>query len=553
MFRPSPPSSSDEEFVEEHQQCQPNIKKFYSDETYSPYNVDTLVNNEMMELNVKTRNKIYEEIHGVRCMAPFETPELLERSLKLLDAELASIPPSEKRAFCHASNQKNGSGDNNSSSTESIDDQKIYVNTDEFRLRFLRCELFNAKKAARRLVGYLDLIAYCLTFKKGLAVLQRPITLLDLDDIEQMVLRQGHLQILPFRDRSGRRILTAVASLGINYDPNVWYKILLYFLWIAGDDIESQQKGIVVLLWPNPDISKSIKLRYPMHNGVNYAQMIVQAVPVRVTAIHFCAPGDNPFFMILRSVLAMTLGKKRSRLKFHSGEPVELKYQAAGYGIPVDLIPMTSTGNVKTTYLKQWIRLRNAIEVEMMLKGSWCLGDAFGNQPDNNNNDHEILIECPGSNDVVFRPGRPGMNHAGNVAFRSLIESKSFLHDRASQTEKLTITKEVVKEMIEIRKGRFLIWNETYCCWKPIENPNKQRHKVAVALRNFKSAKKALKNIQTNEESAMSMAFSKLDHGRCGKSGSGNCCSQTTTSSNKGSDDESKKRKRDRIQDWAWF
>ena len=223
----------DEEYAEhqhQQQQQQPHIRKFYRDDSFNPQKVDDLLRNEMMELSVNDRNGIYEEIHGVRCMAPLETPEFLERSLFELNAELARIPPLEKRAFCHASAmaqintmaQNNINNQNSNTNTNNSDKKTNYVDTDEFRLRFLRCELFDVRKAARRLVNYLDLIVYYLPFQKGMLVLQRPITMSDLSDAEQSLLRKGHLQLLPFRDRSGRRVLTGVASLGIRFDPHMW-------------------------------------------------------------------------------------------------------------------------------------------------------------------------------------------------------------------------------------------------------------------------------------------------------------------------------------------
>jgi hypothetical protein len=177
-----------------------------------------------MNMSMKDRTTIHEEIHGVHCMAIPETPRLLERSLKELDTELAKIHPSEKRAFCQASAQNNNATATATASaaTDVYGRTKNYVDTDEFRSRFLRCELFDAKKAAHRLVNYLDLIAYCLPFENGSVVLHRPITLSDFNEAEHTIIRKGHMQLLPFRDRSGRRVLAGVASVGINFDFRTW-------------------------------------------------------------------------------------------------------------------------------------------------------------------------------------------------------------------------------------------------------------------------------------------------------------------------------------------
>lgn len=360
----------------------------------------------------------------------------------------------------------------------------------------------------------------------------------------------------------------------------------MYFLSVAGDDVESQQKGIVVLIWPDPGIADTIRLRFPVHRGGELAHKVLKFSPVRVAAYHFCTPSNsssgNPFFGIVGSVFALeTLGRgnhQLSRLKFHAGEPTELRYKIGGYGIPVDLLPLTPTGNVKTNHLKQWMRLRATVESANRVcigggNGS-CGGNGNGNgensndnSNDNNNNTNttnninntnnrasygiSTMIECPGSLDVVFRPGRPVMNHPGNVAFRSLIESMSEQHDTASQTEKSAICKQVVDETIRPKyiqiqiqtnntigigvcsansnnhansnsnnntAGRFLVWDEPNVCWAAILDPNKRRDKVAIAFRNFKSHKRATMNRQTNKSSqslVKEQPFGRLDYNNC--------------------------------------
>merc|ERR1711865_2496 len=52
----------------------------------------------------------------------------------------------------------------------------------------------------------------------------------------------------------------------------------------------------------------------------------------------------------------------KSRYKSHFGESIELRYQLQGYGIPVDLLPLTFTGVVKTTYHSQCVKFRKKLE-----------------------------------------------------------------------------------------------------------------------------------------------------------------------------------------------
>ena len=164
--------------------------------------VDDLLTKELLELSFADRSAISEEIHGVRCMAPKETPDLLKRSLRELQEELDGIPykPAYDKAQAFAKDPEFS--------------QTSYVNTAEFRLKFLRCEFFDVGKAVIRLLRYLDLMVELY----GLIGLKRKIMLSDFPKNELQVLRAGFFQMFPFRDRSGRRIMCIVGEMGVQYD-----------------------------------------------------------------------------------------------------------------------------------------------------------------------------------------------------------------------------------------------------------------------------------------------------------------------------------------------
>ena len=160
--------------------------------TPDPDTVENFLSNAMLTLSVKDRNETTEEIHGVRCLAPNETPELLEKSLSEMYVALECIPRSEKVAYCK--------------SQELFPHTTFAMNRD-FRLRFLRCELFDAPKAAIRLVKYMDFILEIFG-QDRIELLERPIYLKDLEREEEThnFLKSGHFQLLDYRDRSGRRV-----------------------------------------------------------------------------------------------------------------------------------------------------------------------------------------------------------------------------------------------------------------------------------------------------------------------------------------------------------
>ena len=145
---------------------------------------DAFFAQELNQLTLKEREEINEEIHGIRQHHyPKETPELLRDSLREFQIALNSLPP-------------------NQAYEKAKDFPESYINTDDFQLIFLRCEYFVALKAAIRMLKYVSLI-----YKSfGEKVLEREIDLDDFDGKAMKFLKTGYHQILPGRDRFGRRI-----------------------------------------------------------------------------------------------------------------------------------------------------------------------------------------------------------------------------------------------------------------------------------------------------------------------------------------------------------
>lgn len=430
--------------------------------------VDNMLAAEFLSLSFQDRNAINEEIHGVVNLMPEETPELVSKSLRELEHELSLIPPERKEKY-ELVRQRYGTKDSSQVGG-------TYVNDVDFRLRFLRTRLFDAKKSASKLVAFLDMVCYLF----GEYALQRPIRLSDFSESEMQVVRTGNLQLLPFRDRSGRRIITGVEGLAIQFDQKIRFKILYYLMWVAGQDVETQSKGIVVIIWPVPEIA----LRHFKNDLRNKERtiedqtMLYEGASIRVVVYHFCVP-DNFLMNVFRKIFAITVGKdQRSRIKFHSGHDTQLKYLLKGYGIPIDLIPLTATGNVKTQNLRTWLKLRNTIEKA----------------------EDDSIIECPGSNDVLFRPSKLIKGHPGNVKFHNLIES---YHEKGVRTTAASkqITDDILKD-----NGFILVWDKRGW-WTKETDDSQMRFKVSVSYRDFKKKNRA----QTQVSNSSTFVFQAQD------------------------------------------
>jgi len=226
---------------------------------------------------------------------------------------------------------------------------------------------------------------------------------------------------------------------------------------------------------------------------------------VRVSAIHVCSP-DTPLFRIARYITVLRANEDRVRLKLHVGEPIELRYILHGYGIPTENIPMTWSGTIKVIYLKNWMKLRKAME------------DGSSNMTG--------VVECPNSKDVIFRQGTSLCCHPGNARFRSLVESavirlrKSSNNrkdnaknnntnipgqqdmgnpdntegnndDEASSSKRTsTLIFEIMDEIIIKDKGHVLVWTyknadagAKYGCWCTITNEDQIYSKIEYIVR----------------------------------------------------------------------
>jgi hypothetical protein len=158
--------------------------------------VDEMLSKELNKISFTDRSAINEEVHGVRNLAVVETPQMIERSLWAMQTEIDRIK--QKPAYEQA---------------VYIMQSRWIMQDPNLRLRFLRTERFDVTKAARRFVRFWDLVLKYY----GTVALQRPIRMSDLGKEEMELLRSGEYQFLPFRDRSGRRILSCLGRVGLTY------------------------------------------------------------------------------------------------------------------------------------------------------------------------------------------------------------------------------------------------------------------------------------------------------------------------------------------------
>uniref|UniRef100_A0A7S4EFJ1 Uncharacterized protein n=1 Tax=Pseudo-nitzschia australis TaxID=44445 RepID=A0A7S4EFJ1_9STRA len=269
-------------------------------------------------------------------------------------------------------------------------------------------------------------------------------------------------------------------------------KILAYLVWTAGIIVDSQRQGIVTLIWVHESFQVS-----QVRTLIQYR--FVELSPTRIASIHFCTP-DTPFHLFRRSALAIRLGIYRNRLVLSAGSTVELNYILQSYGIPTDTIPITYSGTIKVTPMRQWIRLRYLLE-----------------EPDHQESaESSSIVECPYLSDIMFRQGTNACSHPGNATFRALIATKyqEFCNSKdfkSNYKQGSRIFIEGIIEDIEESQMRVINWNDKQGYWKVLNDKSLIYPKIEYIVRELRTADKARLNQQKNDSSTS--LFQEMDDG----------------------------------------
>jgi hypothetical protein len=187
----------------------------------NPDTVDKILLKELYNLSMKDRIDYQEEMHGVKCLAPEENSELLINSITKFNNILLSlqqqddnnnnnnnnnnqsliIPIHEKIAYLQAiqlqqqqqnsnnnnSNNSNSNSNNLNSNNSNSNNNNSYIDSNEFKLRFIRSELFDIDKAVLRYIKWCNLVIELF----GIYALQRPIQISDFTREELKYFKKG--------------------------------------------------------------------------------------------------------------------------------------------------------------------------------------------------------------------------------------------------------------------------------------------------------------------------------------------------------------------------
>jgi hypothetical protein len=164
--------------------------------------IDKIMAMELNQLSLKDREDICNEIHGVHSLAVPETPDFVAQKLEEMD-RLLTTHHSSATALMTLLHHQSPTGCCNAYE-DALRLGSPYIQDPNFRIMFLRADLFDASKAASRMMNFLELLR---DYFGTDALMRLPYASLnDLTANEIQLLKKGVIQVLPGRDSAGRRI-----------------------------------------------------------------------------------------------------------------------------------------------------------------------------------------------------------------------------------------------------------------------------------------------------------------------------------------------------------
>ena len=333
----------------------------------------TILEREMEKLSIHEKTKLHRGIMGDSVTATTilqrwsgeglaEGPVFLKLKLAELDHYIQTRISSQQGGRSYEAYQM------------AVAQNEHYVNRPEFKITFLRATRYDTKKATTKILWYFDLKLELF----GPSVVGRDICWDDLSPEAKVYMNRGDLQLLPKRDKFGRKIIFWSDSFG----PKVltpgevlgMRQAWLYFLSCLGDhdDEPGRTRGYVYLRW-------AVHLKDLPHWCTTPAVKTIQTlhgwIPVKIAVVHHCYPPLlECIHWVQKTDVLHQFNSYVARFKrfiVHYGTELECKDRMMkGYGFPVDALPLAYDIPNHNNYLQpnhtifvdKWIATQHHIE-----------------------------------------------------------------------------------------------------------------------------------------------------------------------------------------------
>jgi len=495
------------------------------EETSTPLtkNIEKIVARELYEMPRAEREAIIEELHGVKSRAVAESPQMVQIALEEFQQQ-ASILSRGKLTDTDINGVKHPLGKAHLRAVEALESN--YVVAPEFRIRFLRTDFFDVKKAVIRYCKYLNHVWDLF----GDIALVRQIALSDLNKKELKYLKGGQVQGLLSRDKMGRRIFALFGTYDVPIRERTRVEAYLSFAAIS-DDETTQINGATSLVFFSLNEKSVIKYDKCEQRII---RKMTNCVPVRYTAMHFCMPNEPVYNFFKTIVHALIRPEMRASTRFHTGSHMECNYALCQFGIPVDDIPKSVTGTIKSKSIQKFIKARMAMEdyrrercrllgVRYVTKAMEdALVTAAESYPPHSQETLDQLKflkgfppSCPGTDcpelDCIVFGDRVTYKHPPNVKFREYLRGKRHRQEQLKEQERQQHGKEkrrkerifsaefldeIIDEASEILGCKFATYDKDagwYAYIKPNTPENRQelRKKISQLMRDERKRERA--------------------------------------------------------------
>jgi hypothetical protein len=286
----------------------------------------------------------------------------------------------------------------------------------------------------------------------------------------------------------------------------------------AVESVESQRKGVTVISYTvdNPPIRS--------HHG-NFRR----ALPVHLASHHFCY-NDPVSYAAATITVALMTRVQRARFRRHcgkrthswrggavhsshrrfslkclvsfcsttpisSGNHLDCLYKLKGFGIPENALPVTSAGELLTSYHIFWLETRRSMErAKRLAKGGPVVGivgptatetPSLVESPDKDGFTIKPQLHDPsqpGQNDVLLCRGKAVQDHPGNTLFQEFMDRFMKQFEQGTKSEKMALT-QVIVDLVKASGGRFLIKEGSSKGWEEVGFGASARKRVAAAYK----------------------------------------------------------------------
>jgi len=325
-----------------------------------PPDSGSMIAKDLTKITHTERTRAMEDIHGVA--DPYEENDAkMKQLLQRMDEAIEAIreKPAYQRAF---------------------EMSPAFVQDAEFRTMFLRADGLNPQRAAMRLTQFFEHKRQLFGENK---LVQKTITMQDLNEDDLSVLYGGQYQISKQKDQVGRVVFCTLidnknAQQSRPSRRSVMRVIYYLTMVMVQQDENVQKQGLVGVVY-----SMAPEGATPSFDAetVSAASLLRNALPARYAAIHYCFNHDS-FHRYVNCDRAALDRDTRPRCCVHQSSQMEVQFELHRYGIKSKTIPISMIGNkIKLENHNEWLATQKFQEL-MDNDPSGELFSGFGDDDD---------------------------------------------------------------------------------------------------------------------------------------------------------------------------